>query len=156
MENKKTPTLKIYKSKNVKTPSRGTNLSAGLDFYIPEDFNNGVPYVISPKEDILIPSGIHAKMLENTALIFFNKSGIATKNKLIVGAEVVDEDYQGEIHLHIFNLNLYPVTLFPGRKLIQGLIIPIIYCDVQEFSNLTDLYDNPTNRGIGGFGHTGS
>lgn len=90
--------MKIVKVRNVKTPTRGTGLSAGLDFYIPDDFE---AKQIWPGESINIPSGIKARIPRGCALIMFNKSGIATKYQLQVGACVVDEDYQGEIHLHV-------------------------------------------------------
>ena len=46
--------MNIQKTRNVKTPSRGTNLSAGLDFYVPEDFQETT---IHTGESVLIPSG---------------------------------------------------------------------------------------------------
>lgn len=51
--------MKIVKVRNVKTPTRGTGLSAGLDFYIPEDFE---AKQIWPGESINIPSGIKARI----------------------------------------------------------------------------------------------
>lgn len=144
--------MKIVKVRNVKTPTRGTGLSAGLDFYIPEDFE---VKQIWPGESINIPSGIKAQIPWGCALIMFNKSGIATKYQLQVGACVVDEDYQGEIHLHVINVGNEIVILEPGMKLIQGLVVPIVHEGVEVLESEDELFPQSTERGEGGFGSTG-
>ena len=50
--------MKILKVRNVKTPTRGTDKSAGIDFYVPEDFNKTC---LAPLTDLLIPTGIYLK-----------------------------------------------------------------------------------------------
>lgn len=144
--------MKIVKVRNVKTPTRGTSLSAGLDFYIPEDFQTKQVW---PGESINIPTGIRAQIPQGCALIMFNKSGIATKYQLQVGACVVDEDYQGEIHLHVINVGKEIVILKPGMKLIQGLVVPIVYEGVEVLESEDELFPQSTERGEGGFGSTG-
>ena len=141
--------MNIQKTRNVKTPSRGTSLSAGIDFYVPEDFE---PKTIQTNESVFIPSGIKAHVPSGYALIAFNKSGIAVKQSLMVGACVVDEDYEGEIHLHLINNGKEPVTINPGQKLTQFILIPVSYMDVHV---LDELPDRNTERGAGGFGSTG-
>lgn len=144
------------KIRNVKSPARGTELSAGIDFFIPEDWNEHRPYNIGPGEDILIPSGIKARVPKGYALIAFNKSGIATKQKLIVGACVVDEDYQGEIHIHLINTSATAsVTIEPGMKIAQFILIPVSYAMPEEIG-IDDLYTEATARGEGAFGSTGN
>ena len=144
------------KIRNVKSPVRGTELSAGIDFFIPEDWNDHKPHVIGPGGDVLIPSGIKAKVPKGYALIAFNKSGISTKQKLIVGACVVDEDYQGEIHIHLINTNkTMGTTIGPGMKVAQFILIPVSYAMPEEV-DLDDLYTEATVRGEGGFGSTGN
>lgn len=144
--------MKIVKVRNVKTPTRGTSLSAGLDFYIPEDFETKQVW---PGESINIPSGIKAQIPWGCALIMFNKSGIATKYQLQVGACVVDEDYQGEIHLHVMNVGKEVVILEPGMKLVQGLVMPVFYEEVEVLESEDELFPQLTERGQGGFGSTG-
>lgn len=144
--------MKIVKVRNVKTPTRGTGLSAGLDFYIPEDFE---AKQIWPGESINIPSGIKARIPWRCALIMFSRSGIATKHQLQVGACVVDEDYQGEIHLHVMNVGKEVVILKPGMKLVQGLVMPVFYTGVEVLESEAELFPQPTERGQGGFGSTG-
>ena len=141
--------MKIVKVKDVKTPSRGTSRSAGIDFYTPNDME---PILLGPGQDALIPTGIKAQVPSGYALIAFNKSGIATKNKLTKGAEVVDEDYQGEIHIHVFNSGKTTSMINPGQKLMQFLLIKMNYEDIE----LVDSLDNvESERGEGGFGSTG-
>jgi dUTP pyrophosphatase len=141
--------MNIQKTRNVKTPSRGTSLSAGIDFYVPEDFQETT---VHPGESVLIPSGIRAHVPSGYALIAFNKSGVATKQNLSVGACVVDEDYEGEIHLHLTNVGRSHTTVKPGQKLTQFILIPVSYMDVHV---LEELPDRNTERGAGGFGSTG-
>jgi dUTP pyrophosphatase len=162
--------MKYSKTREVKSPTRGTEQSAGIDFYIPNDWNDGQPYAIPPGGRVLIPSGLKVNVPTGYALIAFNKSGVASKTGLIVGACVVDEDYQGEVHLNMINTNqpsetfsgngdayaTHPgyVTINPGDKLVQFILVPVNYANPEE-TNVNDLYTNTTERGEGGFGSTG-
>jgi dUTP pyrophosphatase len=142
--------MKISKVRNVKTPTRGTDRSAGIDFYVPEDQD----CLLLAGESCLIPSGIKANVPKGYALIAFNKSGVAVKKNLHVGACVVDEDYQGEIHINLTNVGTNPVTMQSGEKIVQFVLLPVFYDDVEEVS-VESLYENETARGSGGFGSTG-
>jgi len=147
--------LRIAKVRDVKTPERGTEQSAGVDFFIPNDFE---ATVVAPEGKILIPSGVHIDLvgsgLENMALVFFNKSGIASKLGFLVGACVVDADYQGEVHINLINASDKAIRLEPGQKIIQGLLLQVAYEDVVELA-IEDLYQVESERGAGGFGSTG-
>ena len=145
--------MKIAKTRDVKTPTRGTIGSAGIDFYVPNDYPNSLRR-IAPGERFFIPSGIKANVPEGFALIAFNKSGVALKKGLMVGACVVDSDYQGEIHLHLVNTSTHDVTIEAGEKLTQFLLIPVNHCVVDEVDE-SELFDDETERGSGGFGSTG-
>ena len=105
--------MKIAKIRNVKTPNRGTSESAGIDFYVPEDYSQ----TLKPGDSCLIPSGIKANVPNGFALVAFNKSGVAVKKNLYVGACVVDEDYQGEIHINLTNVGKRSVEISSGEKL---------------------------------------
>ena len=144
--------MKITKIREVKTPTRGTPLSAGLDFYIPEDYYQKNP--LWPNQSVCIPSGIKADVPSGHALVAFNKSGVALKKSLDVGACVVDEDYQGEIHLHLTNVGKDKVFLAAGEKIVQFLLLPVSYANIEVVSE-EELYQAPTSRGDGGFGSTG-
>jgi len=141
-----------FKSRNVKSPERGTPQSAGIDFFIPDDWE---PRPVFPTGDILIPSGLHVRTPPGHALVFFNKSGVATRHKLAIGACLIDEDYQGEVHFHLFNTGAWSVHLEPGQKIAQGVLLKINYAPARELKSLGELYDEPSTRGAGGFGSTG-
>lgn len=143
--------IRFARVKDVKMPNRGTSRSAGIDFYTP---NNMVNTLLLPGEDALIPSGIKAEIPEGYALIAFNKSGVSTKQRLAIGAEVVDEDYQGEIHLHVYNSGTKNETITAGQKLVQMVLIPVSYAEIVEVKE-GDLFIEKTQRGEGGFGSTG-
>ncbi len=145
--------MKISKVRNVKTPTRGTEGSAGIDFYVPDDYPDDLCRV-APGERYFIPSGIKANVPEGFALIAMNKSGVALKKGLMVGACVVDSDYQGEIHLHLVNTSTKDAFVEPGEKLTQFLLIPVNHCSV-ELVGEEELFDTQTSRGSGGFGSTG-
>tara|TARA_B110000503_G_scaffold4852_3_gene6483 strand:+ start:228 stop:719 length:492 start_codon:yes stop_codon:yes gene_type:complete len=161
--------MKFLKTRKVKSPLRGTPQSAGIDFYIPDEWNEGVPYQLGPGERLLIPCGLKLSIPTGHALIAFNKSGIATKKGVIVGACVVDEDYQGEVHLSIINTNnssemysddMYAidsgyVDINPGEKLMQFILVPVNYSDPEEVKELEELHPEKTKRGSDGFGSTG-
>jgi len=96
-----TNVIEFVKVKDVKSPNRGTSLSAGLDFYVPNDYTT---LTIEPNKSVLIPSGIHVKMDPEYVLIAFNKSGIASKKSLIIGAcvtaDTIIETNKGKFSVH--------------------------------------------------------
>jgi len=141
--------MKVQKLRNVKTPIRSTSASAGIDFYVPEDFET---VSLKPGESVLIPSGIRVQVPRGYALIAFNKSGVSVKQGLSVGACVVDEDYEGEVHLHMINTSDKDQVIVTGQKLVQFVLIPVAYFDVEE---VEEIQSRNTERGTGGFGSTG-
>ena len=142
--------MKISKTRDVRTPSRGTELSAGIDFFVPNEFEE---FTLDPGEDARILSGIKVQIPENHVLIAFNKSGVALKKGLMVGACVVDEDYQGEISLHVIATK--KTKILPGEKLVQFVLLPVSY-DSLDVVPESELFDVETSRGSGGFGSTGT
>jgi dUTP pyrophosphatase len=89
-------------------------------------------------------------------LVAFNKSGVATKRNLTVGACVVDEDYQGEIHIHLTNVGTETQEIKAGEKIVQFLLMPIVYEGLEEVLSEDELWEGKvTERGEGGFGSTG-
>ena len=144
--------LKFVKVKNVKSPVRGTSESAGIDFFVPDDFET---IVLLPGESCFIPSGIKVNVPKGHALIAFNKSGVAVKKNFHVGACVVDEDYQGEVHLNLTNTGNLPQVVERGDKIVQVLLVPINYANPIEVEP-KNLYTKESERGEGGFGSTGT
>ena len=153
----------FIKTRDVKSPIRGTAESAGIDFFVPEDFEQ---VEVRPGSSILIPSGIKCAYPPGYALILFNKSGIATKYKLTSLACVCDSDYQGEIHISLINAGKDIVTITPGMKIAQFILVPVSLVEPRELGSETDLWNSWSNmstsrssvassRGEGGFGSTG-
>lgn len=170
--------MNFSKVRTVKSPNRGTSLSAGIDFFVPEfdakfieDFSTKNEkelaafdidldvedelISVEPGGRVLIPSGIHVNLAdlktEGIALIAHNKSGIATKKGFDRLAEVVDEDYQGEIHISVVNTGNDTIQIFPNEKLVQFLLIPVLYSMPEEIK-FEDLYNSESDRGDKGFG----
>ena len=122
--------MRYSKIREVRSPNRGTSNSAG------------------------IPSGIKVDIPNGTMLQVCNKSGIASKKGLLVGACIVDSDYQGEMHLNLWNVSNKAVTLASGTKLVQMILVPILLPELEEVLE-GDLFVGETERGTGGFGSTG-
>ena len=117
--------------------------------------NRGVIH-IAPNKDVIIPTGIRSKFSNDLALIANNKSGIATKKKLVFGASVIDASYQGEWHAHLINTSKSYQTVECGQKIIQ--FIPHVIstaelgvCDMTP----EEFYTEKTSRGDGWQGSTG-
>jgi len=146
--------MKVLRIGNVKLPTRANPKDAGMDFFVPNDFTS---VTLQPNESVLIPSGIKVCVPEGHALIAFNKSGVSTKRNIIKGAEVIDEPYQGQIHIHLFNIGKEPQVINAGDKIIQLICLPVNYCTVEEVFDEVELYNGLiTTRGEGGFGSTGT
>lgn len=142
--------MKFAKIKPVKSPQRAHPHDAGIDFFVPENF---ITTHIPPKGHVVIESGIKLKIPTGYALIFFNKSGVAVNSQLAVGACVVDETYQGELHLHLYNTGHHITLVSPNQKIAQGILIKMFYDEVEEVSE-DMLFSNKTKRGEGRFGST--
>ena len=160
--------MKVAKVRDVKTPERGTDKSAGIDFFVPNDF---IEKVLLPQCDMLIPSGIKAQVPEGFMLMAAEKSGVVTSKQaaveagrtpkptayttiVILGAKIVDEDYQGEIHIHLINAGNEYVTIKPGTKIAQFILVPVSYENI-EIVPEDQLFSEVSERGDGGFGSTG-
>jgi len=143
--------LRFAKVRDVKSPLRAHATDAGIDFFIPNDSES---YNIKPGESVLIPSGIKVHFDHGWALVANNKSGIASKKQLLVGAQVIDSSYQGEVHINLHNVGNNEVVISPGDKIVQFIMYNIGLPTPEEVS-LEDLYNDISDRGEGGFGSTG-
>lgn len=65
--------------------------------------NEGLYLYLAPGEDLLIPTYLKARIPNDMYLKVANKSGVCTKQKLVVGADTVDSSYEGIMHVHVFN-----------------------------------------------------
>ena len=82
-----------------------------------------------------------------------NKSGVASKRQLLVGACVVDPGYNGEIYINLHNLGVTTQIIKPGEKIAQAVLVPVVHCNAVEAKE--DDLNQDTERGTGGFGSTG-
>jgi dUTP pyrophosphatase len=131
-------------SKDAHAPTRGTSGSAGLDFYTP------INVIVPKRGDALIPLDIALKLHMGSVMIMKEKSGLAVKKKITIGASVIDSDYRGNIHAHLINNSDKPVLFKAGQKVCQGIIVNCFCEDLMESEVSKD-----TERGEGGFGSTG-
>lgn len=145
--------LYFCKVRDVKSPVKAYYTDAGFDFFIPNDFGRRI---LPPGSDILIPSGIKVIVPEGYALIAMNKSGVATKMKLRTGACCVDQNYSGEVHIHLFNDGSNDIALTGGMKIVQFVLVRI--GNHQSYEISLEEYEKrmeESERGEGGFGSTG-
>ena len=133
-------------SLNAKDPVRGTVGSSGLDVFSPIDAE------IQPRSDVLIPLDIRFEIPFGWDLAVYNKSGMSTKKKLDKGAELVDQDYRGNIHVHLFNHSDLIVKIVKGDKIAQ-LVMREVW--MGEFKKEKEI-SVKTDRGESGFGSTGN
>lgn len=170
--------LKYCKIRDVASPCRGTSVAGGIDFFVPtnidvdtfadkckitnchpcyelDDNYNIKTITLRPGESVMIPSGIKMKVPAGYALVFMNKSGIGAKKQLDVLACLVDEDYQGEVHINLVNSGSNVQTVSAGEKIVQGVLLKMNYAMPEEVQNATILYASTSSeRGEGGFGST--
>ena len=144
---------RVYrKNKKSKIPTRAHNLDAGADiYYNPQD---NVNITIPPHSSALLPSGVKIEVPSGCMLQVMNKSGVAFKKSLIVGACVVDEGYTGEIFVNLHNVGKTPQTITPGQKIAQAVFVRIERPLLTEIDN-EQIYDHAHSRGSGALGSTG-
>ncbi len=159
--------IKVYRIRDeAKLPVRAHETDAGMDlFYCPDNAHNTtsyqVPcvvradgsYALSPGSSCLLPTGIKVEVPENHMLEIKNKSGIASKRQLLVGACVVDSGYDGEVYVNLHNTSTETQTIEPGEKIAQAVLTPIVTCGIEEVYE--DLLNTGSERASGGFGSTG-
>lgn len=166
--------FQFTKVRDVKTPTRGTSKSAGIDFYVPNDltrellveknkqenanfFINDDTICMESHSSILIPSGLHVKIPHEYMLMLANKSGVGLKKGLTVCANIIDSDYENEFCFHFINTTKMIQRFKLGEKIVQGIIVPILLPNITEVESLSILYRNSdSQRKLGGFGSTGT
>ncbi len=130
-------------------PQYTTPGSAGLDLRACLE----KPLLIEPNETHLLPTGIAIHIKDpNLAAVILPRSGMGHKHGIVLGNLVglIDSDYQGQLFVSCWNRSNSVYTISPGNRIAQLVFIPI----VQAKLNVVDEFDQ-SERGIGGFGHTG-
>ena len=144
--------LKYIKIRDVKDPNRANFYDGGIDFFIPNDFDS---ITLMPNESILIPAGIKVDVPKGWILKFENKSGIAVKKNLLVGACIVDHGYKQEVHLNVINVGKNEQKLNPGDKLVQAVMYNVGQ-HVPVEVDINDMWIDVESNRMGGFGSTGN
>ena len=143
---------------DVNPPTRANPSDAGLDiFYSPDtsqikSYDDGA-VIINPGECAVLSTGLKFGVPHGYMLEVKNKSGIASKRQLVVGACVVDPGYDGEIYVNLHNIGVETQIIKPGDKIAQAVLVPVVHCDIEEATE--DNLNNGSTRGEGGFGSTG-
>jgi len=172
--------LKYSKVREVKSPIRGHATDAGLDFFVPgftdsfmedlekkneyfqtmnwgDDPYDETSYIVVPEGcNCCIPSGIKIEVPYGYMGLFLNKSGVASKCNLIIGAQCIDTFYSGEVHIDIHNIGSDSFKIVPGMKIVQLVLVPVLGFE-PTLVNEEQLYDWMKQEGYrdaGGFGST--
>ena len=135
---------------NAKIPFRATPGSAGMDLYACID----EPITIEGGEKAIIPTGIAIELPSAELGAFvFARSGLAIKHGvgLLNSVGVIDSDYRGEICVGLINQLKESYTIQPDERIAQLIIMPVSLITPVEAESLDE-----TERGVGGFGSTGS
>ncbi len=136
-------------------PTYGTDDAAGLDLYA------NVDLIIPPDTRACVSTGISLEWVKNNELDeepknFYlriaPRSGLAFKNGIDVGAGVVDFGYRGEIKVILFNHGDKEFIISKGDRIAQAILTRIIRFDEISLSDTL----SETQRGVGGFGSTGT
>ena len=131
-------------------PAYATPGSAGMDLRAMID----TTMVIAPGETVLIPTGIAIHVADaSLAAVILPRSGLGHKQGIVLGNLVglIDSDYQGQLMVSCWNRSTNPFTLSIGDRLAQLVFVPVI----QAQFTLVDEF-NSSDRGEGGFGHSGT
>ena len=137
-------------------PVRANPSDAGLDvFYCPADGRDSI--LIEPGESVVLETGLKFGVPHGFMLEVKNRSSMASRKHLIVGACVIDPGYNGELFINLLNLGKESRMIKNSAKIAQVVMLPVIHFRARKL--MTDcLYDSDiciSNRGSGGFGSTG-
>jgi len=110
------------------------------------------PLVVEPGNRVAVPTGLAVAVPSGFELQVRPRSGLAWRNGLTVinAPGTVDCDYRGEVKVLLVNLGNTPVTLARGERIAQWVVAPVVQVTLDEVTEL-----DATDRGEGGFGHTG-
>jgi dUTP pyrophosphatase len=125
-------------------PKYQTSGSAGFDLHAVDN------YVLMPGETILIGTGLAFEFEQGYELQIRPRSGLSSKSKLRVLLGTIDSDYRGEVKVIIENIGHMVSIIDKGDRVAQAVLAPIVQAEIVEVEELGE-----TERGSGGFGHSG-
>lgn len=135
--------------RSIPLPEYATSGSAGLDLRACLE----EPLLLNPGETKLIPTGMAIHIGdENLAAVILPRSGLGHKHGIVLGNLVglIDSDYQGQLFVSCWNRGETSFTIEVGDRIAQLIFVPV----EQVKFKLVDNF-NESDRGEGGFGHTG-
>ena len=130
-------------------PAYATAASAGLDLRAAID----APLTLQPGDAVLVPSGLAIHLADPTlCALVLPRSGLGHRHGIVLGngTGLIDADYQGPLLVSLWNRGREPFTIEPGDRVAQLVVVPIVRAALQ----VEDTFEE-SERGSGGFGHTG-
>ena len=130
-------------------PDYATAHSAGMDLRAMIQ----APLELAPGDAELVPTGLAIHIGDpGLCAVILPRSGLGHKQGLVMGNLVglIDADYQGPLMVSLWNRGRFPITITPGDRVAQLVFLPVaraVFRQVDEFER--------SERGEGGFGHTG-
>ena len=140
--------VQIINKSSFDSPSYATPLSAGMDLKA----NLESPVTLGPLERTIVPTGIYIALPEGYEAQVRPRSGLAAKKGITVlnTPGTIDADYRGEIGVILVNLSTEDFVINDGERIAQMVIARYEQAEWQAVDELSE-----TQRGAGGFGHTG-
>ena len=139
---------------SARPPERANPSDAGLDvFFCPEGNES---YLISPNYNQIMPTGLKFAVPHGYMLQAMNRSSMAAKRGLVVGAHCIDSGYAGEVFIDLHNIGDEVQRIEPGTKIAQLALVPVVAARPREVDE-EELYHEPitiSNRGEGALGST--
>tara|TARA_Y100000310_G_scaffold338614_1_gene428726 strand:+ start:1110 stop:1592 length:483 start_codon:yes stop_codon:yes gene_type:complete len=147
---------------DVHPPTRANPSDAGLDIcYSPDTSKytqlHGGSIFIEPGESEILPTGLKFGVPHGYMLEVKNRSGMAAKNNLLVGACVIDSGYDGEVFINLHNVGKDMRMIKPGDRIAQVVLVPVVHFRAVATAedNLYDWYPiTISDRGAGALGST--
>lgn len=131
-------------------PEYATSGSAGLDLRACLD----QALELKPGDTVLVPTGlaIHINDAQLAAMLL-PRSGLGHKHGVVLGNLVglIDSDYQGQVFVSMWNRGNATFTINVGERIAQMVFVPVVQVEFER----VDAFDD-SDRGEGGFGHTGN
>ena len=134
---------------SIELPNYATTGSAGLDLRACLDEK----LTIAPQETVLIPTGIAIYIGDpNLAAVILPRSGLGHKHGIVLGNLVglIDSDYQGQLFVSCWNRSQTAFDIDVGDRIAQMVFVPVAQVDFEQVDDFS-----LSERGQGGFGHTG-
>tara|TARA_A100001515_G_scaffold143223_1_gene143859 strand:- start:768 stop:1226 length:459 start_codon:yes stop_codon:yes gene_type:complete len=136
-------------------PSRANPSDAGLDVYFCPDDSDAIR--ILPGDSVVLPTGLKFGVPHGYMLEVKNRSSVAAKRSLIVGAHVIDSGYNGEVFINLHNVGQVTQVVEVGTKIAQLVMIPVVHFRAME-TPTDNLYGwssiTISDRGHGALGST--